>query len=155
MYSALKGFTLIEMMVSVMLLTIVTGAAIVGVITFNQNQGIEDDAKQLISEIRRVYSRATGIYYPPSCTGRLTGYLMDLVNGSNDISTAALCSLEISETRTDVLKSSHFTGADTITINAGDGRIAGSPITIVITSDTSTTLTKSVVVNDFGVIEEL
>jgi hypothetical protein len=80
-----------------------------------------------------------------------------LTSGSADIGLSALgCTPSaVDYTRLDVLKTSHFTGNYTFIINAGDGRIAGSPITIILTSDDDSLLTKQVVVSDFGVAEIL
>ena len=150
-----KGFTLIEMMIAVTVLTVIASISFVGVVTFNQMQGIEDDAKLLVSEIRLAYSRATGIFYPPGCNGRVTGYRMTFTNGENDATVEALCNTAVTDTRESLLKTSHFTGTIVFTINAGDGRVTGSPYTITITSDTKSTLTKQVRVSDYGVIEIL
>src|SRR3989339_1463358 len=147
----MKGFTLIEMMVTFLVLAVVSGVALVGVVTFNQNQGLEDDAKILASEVRRVYSQATGIFYPPGCAGRLTGYQMTFSDGLNDASTFALCDSQVSDSRDNILKTSHFSGTVSFTINAGDGRITGSPYTITLVSDTNSSLTKQVRISDFGV----
>ena len=152
--TAQKGFTLIELLVSVSILIIITGLSVAGVITFNQKQGLEDDAKNLASELRKEYSRATGIFYPPGCTTSLTGYRLTMNYLSKDVLVSALCP-NVSLNATGVLKSSHFYGNTTFVINAGDGRITGSPITLEIMSDNDITNAKFIRISDFGLIEIL
>ena len=149
------GFTLIEMIITVSIMVIVAGMSVAGIVVFNQNQGITDDSEQVLSELRRAYSRATGIFYPPTCTGKLTGYKMTFTNGSKDITVTAQCATNIAEIRINVLKSSTFSGTTTLTISAGDGRVSGSPYTITIRSVANTSLTKVIKVSDFGVFELL
>ena len=144
------------MMITISLLVIISTTSIVAVITFNQNQGIDDDAKSLVSELRRVYSRATGIYYPPGCTDDIiTGYTVTASNAGKGITVAANgCSPASSESRTGILQSSFISNGATFTIYPGDGRVSAVS-TITITSDTNSSLTKQIRMSDFGVIEIL
>ena len=152
-----NGFTLIEMMVTLTILIVISGLSVAGVIVFNQQQGIDDDTKALVSELRRVYSKATGIYYPAGCTS-LTGYqvIVPSPTGSSNMRVVALCSSgNIAEERNGVLKNSYFPNKEQIafTIAAGSGRIAGAPYTLSITSSTNANISSGVQINDLGIVE--
>lgn len=152
---ARSGFTMIEMLVATTILIIIAGIGIAGTITFNQNQGIEDDSKEVLTELRRVYSRAAGVYYPPGCNGTLTGYTVSVTSGSSNVVETAKCASNIAETRTDVIQTSHFSTTVSFTINAGDGKISGSPYTLTIVSNSNSGLSKQIQVSDYGVFELL
>jgi prepilin-type N-terminal cleavage/methylation domain-containing protein len=159
-----QGFTLIEMIIVVALMVVITSASLVAVVTFNQKQGINDDAKAVLTELRRVSSRATGVAYPVGTCTKLSGYQLTIPSplGTKDIRITALCTpANIVEERSNVLDNSYFSGSTvTFTIDAGTGRLipitpASPPVTLTLTSNTNTSVTEQVEVKSFGVFEQL
>jgi len=162
--SAQKGFTLIEMMITVVILIIVSGVSVAAMITFNQNQGSEDDIRRVLTELRRTHSKATGVSYPSGTCTSLSGYRLTIPSpvSSKDISVTALCTpTSIIEERVGVLRDSYFSGSEvSFTINAGDGRVipitpASPPVIITITASASDDITRQIEVKNNGIFELL
>lgn len=55
-----EGYTLIELMVVVVISLLAIGGAIVSVYQFNKKQGLDQDAKNFVVELRKTYGMAIG-----------------------------------------------------------------------------------------------
>jgi len=159
-----KGFTLIEMLITVVILVVVSGVSVAAMITFNQNQGSEDDIRRVLTELRRVHSKATGVSYPPGTCTSLSGYRLTIPspNSDKDIRVTAMCTpTSITEERVGVLRDSYFSGSVVkFTINAGDGKLipftpASPPVIITITSSANDDITRQIEVKNYGIFELL
>lgn len=145
------GFTLIELMIVVTITVIIAGFSFISVNDFTQNQGTTDDARTFISELRRVYSKATAVFYPPGCTG-LTAYGVTYgVPTSTDVRVNWVCNVGSShEDRLGVLKSSKFIGSSTITFNVPDGAVTPNGALVQILNSSLTDVAKAKNVNVFS-----
>lgn len=136
------------MVMAIML--VITGTGYYSVSQFTQNQGLGDDQKSIIAEMKRAYAKATGVYYPSGCTG-LTGYRVAAAQDSKDMTVTALCgSGNVAESRRSVLKGSLFTATTTFTFTVGTG-VVGTPVVLTIKDLIDATKTKSVTINNNGV----
>jgi len=85
-----SGFTLIELMVSVTLIVILSGMSLSNYFQFSQRQAVLNDARNLVTELRKVQAMARNLVYPENCIG-LQGYEMQSV-GDQSVSVTAVCS---------------------------------------------------------------
>jgi prepilin-type N-terminal cleavage/methylation domain-containing protein len=72
----MKGYTLIELLVTVTILVLVTGGSMAAYLTFNENRNLDIDAKNLNTLINKIRSKAVFLEYPLNCTG-LQNYQLD------------------------------------------------------------------------------
>ena len=150
-----KGFTLIELVIVISIMLIIAGGAMVNVISFTQNQSTTDDAKLLITEFRRAYSKATGVYYPGACTN-LTGYTITAAANSQTMTITANCAVPVPEARTNVLKMSKFRDAVNFTFRVPDGvLLPSSPTLVVIKNINDQNNIKTISVSSNGVFQLL
>ena len=154
-----KAFTIIELIIVITIMIVLAGSALVSVMSFNQNQGTTDDAKTVLTEMRRVYAKATGVFYPNGCTN-LTGYTVTIAKDSTDMSVTANCAVSQTESRAGVLKTSKFRDAVSFTFSVPDGTVTPIspnvyPISITIYSTNNSAATKTLTVSSYGVFQLL
>ncbi len=73
-----RGFTLIELMVSVSIMAILTGVGIAGYNNFNRRQQLRRAADTLATELRSVQKRADSGQRPNGCSGILSEYKVSI-----------------------------------------------------------------------------
>lgn len=107
-----KGFSLIEMIVVLGVLSVLIGASLVALIPFGEKRNVLDDSKSLAAEIRQVVNKATAVEVPDGCTG-LSSYLLEFGTGDNgrSITVTAECGLGTTAKTTSILRSSDFNGS--------------------------------------------
>ena len=131
-----SGFTLIELMVSVTLIVILSGMSLSNYFQFSQRQAVLNDARNLVTELRKVQAMARNLVYPENCIG-LQGYEMQSV-GDQSVSVTAVCSsgsftvvsgekILVEATLPDDMKLTYGAGSGTIT----------PPATYVLTNSTN------------------
>lgn len=149
------GFTLIEIIIVITIMVVLAGSAIVNVTSFNQNQGVSDDIKAVLTEVRSAYTKATSSFYPYGCTG-LTGYTVAVSATAKDITVTPNCSPAVgSSVKSGVLKTSKFSASQSFVISTPGGGITPSPVNISIVSDSNGSLTQTLRISSFGVFEIL
>lgn len=86
-----RGFTLVEMLVSITIMLLMVGGGIAGYIQFNDRQIAVAAGSKLQSYLRLAQTKARSGDVPSGCT-QLTKYSVRLTNGSNQIQLYAVCS---------------------------------------------------------------
>ena len=118
-----KGFSLIEMVVVLGILSVLIGASLVALIPFGEKRNVLDDSRSLAAEIRQVINKATAVEVPDGCTG-LSSYSIEYGVGENErsIKVTANCSVGSEENVIDVLKSANFNNSPTsMTVKVPEG----------------------------------
>lgn len=149
-----KGFTLIELMVTIVVILVLSGTSISAYLTFSKNQTLDTDSKSLVSEINRVRSMSGSLIYPAGCT-TLRGYNItsSMVNGvlSGVAVTAKCLPNDIAISTSELLKSSYFSSPIDLTFLAGSGYLStGDDITVDIKSRNDPTSVKTIYVSTYG-----
>lgn len=87
-----KGFSLIEIVVVLGILSVLIGASLVALVPFGEKRNVSDDSKTLATEIRQVVNKATAVEVPDGCTG-LNNYLLEfgVGDGARFIKVTANC----------------------------------------------------------------
>jgi prepilin-type N-terminal cleavage/methylation domain-containing protein len=149
-----KGFTLIELMVTVVVILVLSGGSISAFLKFNKTQTIGSDARQLASEINRVRSLAVSLQYPAGCDNLITYRVESVLIGSvlsGVLVTAECSSGDIVSSPTKILNSSEFSSAFNITFTPGTGYLTtGTDAQITIRDVLDTTVTKIVTIGVYG-----
>ena len=118
-----KGFSLLEMVVVLGILSVLIGASLVALIPFGEKRNVLDNSRNLAAEIRQVINKATAVEVPDGCTG-LSSYLIEFGVGSNErsIRVTANCSVGSDETVIDVLTDSDFNNSPaSMTVKVPEG----------------------------------
>lgn len=107
-----RGFSLIEMIVVLGILSVLIGASLVALIPFGEKRNVLDDSKSLAAEIRQVVNKATAVEVPEGCTS-LSSYLLEFGtgDGGRSITVTAECGLGTTSKIIKVLRSSDFNGS--------------------------------------------
>ncbi len=81
-----KGFTLIEIIVVIAVISLITGMSLAYYNTFNEQQKLRSEAKKIIDVIELAKHKASSGDSPASCTTGFTGYRADIGAASYFIS---------------------------------------------------------------------
>lgn len=118
-----KGFSLIEMIVVLGVLTVLIGASLVALIPFGEKRNVLDDSRGLAAEIRQVVNKATAVELPDGCSG-LSNYLIEFNVGVDErsIRVTAECSVGSEIKVMEILRHSDFNNSLTpMTIKVPEG----------------------------------
>lgn len=74
--TASRGFTLIEMLVAITIMTLIMGIGIASYQRFNEKQLVTSAATQLVSSLRQMQKKITVGDKPTGCVGTLQGYIL-------------------------------------------------------------------------------
>jgi len=85
----MKGFTLIELMIVVVIISLMTGLSVSRLIDFRDKRQVFSDAKFLVEELRRVRTKVTAVEVPAGCSV-VQNYTMTLSSGGS-INTTVGC----------------------------------------------------------------
>lgn len=109
-----KGFSLIEMVVVLGILSVLIGASLVALIPFGEKRNVLDDSRSLAAEIRQVVNKATAVELPDGCSG-LSSYLIEFGIGENErsIRITAECGVGSEAKVVEVLKYTDFNNSPT------------------------------------------
>lgn len=144
------GFTLIELMITMVIVVLLLGGSLAAYLSFNRSQSMQNDARQVLSELNRARTMAASQQYPAGCIS-LNGVNVAGVAGGTDIKVTTQCEPQDSEKVTQVLTSSTFTASFDITFLPGSGYISdGADEGIIIQSGGSPPATKTIVVGTYG-----
>lgn len=149
-----RGFTLIEVMVTVVIIVVLTGGSISAYLNFNKSQSIDSDGRELMTAISRARALSANLVYPTGCT-KLKGYSLKSadVSGihSGVIVTAKCDPADIVGVTEKLLKSSYFLSPFDITFSPGSGYLAsGVDLDIILRDITDSTISKTVSVGVYG-----
>lgn len=143
---AYKGFTLIEIMVVITITVLAIGGAVINVYQFNKTQGVEQDAKNFVTEIRKTYEMAIGNVHDPDCS--LTDYQILSTNIKNQY---LVVGNGCNYSTTMKMENSRFeTTSFTITFKIGSGDTLISTNTDNKIRITDGNTTKVITVNNYG-----
>jgi prepilin-type N-terminal cleavage/methylation domain-containing protein len=84
------GFTLIEMLISVVIMLALVGGGIAAFITFNDRQTVLAGAKDLKLSFRSAQIKARAAERPDLCDS-LQAYAVQMTAGSGQVTTSAIC----------------------------------------------------------------
>ena len=65
----MKAYTLIELLITVTIIVLFSGASISAYLSFNENRQLDIDAKYFISVLNKIRLKAVFLEYPRSCVG--------------------------------------------------------------------------------------
>lgn len=104
-----SGYTLIEIMVGIVILSVVTGAGLAAYRTFDEQQKLTLSSKQIVSLLRDAQKRAQTGEKPSECpaSNTLGGWKVITQADSNTVQMAAVCIDEVSSTSQDVATQLH------------------------------------------------
>lgn len=149
----LRGFTLIELIVVMAIIIILSSMSLAAYFRFSQRQAAMNDARNFVTEMKKVQAMAKNLVYPEDCDSRLGRYRIksDCV-GENcrSMSIYAYCdNVEFTiKTNDEVLTKSFFTADVDISFAAGTGTI--SPIGSFPLSNTADDYTVVVTIDNIG-----
>ena len=116
-----KGFTVIEVIVVVAILTVLMVGILVAVVPFGESRSTQNDAKRLMAKLKLLQSRTTAVEIPSGCTG-FGGYTISFVDGEGTIDVTASCQAGSYSESVEILKSSVFYNSPAdLVINSPDG----------------------------------
>ena len=78
---SLKGYTLVELLVSVTIIGLVFGVGYVAFRSFSQRQILDGAARDLRGQLRLAQEQALAGKKTVDCTGTLTGYQLNITSG--------------------------------------------------------------------------
>ncbi len=118
-----KGFSLIELVVVLGILSVLVGASLVALVPFGEKRNASDDSKTLATEIRQVVNKATAVEVPDGCTG-LNNYLIEFDVGEDGkfIRVTVECDVGGEAKMIEVLRHASFNNSPTLmTIKVPEG----------------------------------
>lgn len=89
--SQAKGFTLLELVISIGIMMLLVGLGVASYLQFNERQQVVGSARELQALFRSAQTRARTGDVPPGC-GTLSGYLVEGAAGSSQVLMYAVCS---------------------------------------------------------------
>jgi len=130
----LGAFSLIELMVTISIIIVLSGTVIAGYFRFSQRQEAMNDARSLMSQMKKIQSLAQNLVYPDGCGGLQNYKLSPVCTGVDcrSVRVVATCvsggdangEIVITESE-EVLGKAYFTDqTGTYTFSAGTGVIS-------------------------------
>ncbi len=148
----MKGYTLIELLVTITIVVLVSGLSLSGYLIYNESRLLDIDAKNLNSELGKIRSKAVFLEYPSLCTG-LTSYAvssdLDIDGQRKNIKYTANCnSGTLEPVVVSLLKSSVFLADFSLVFVAQTGYLdPNENVDILIRSEKGNQKTMKVTVN--------
>lgn len=145
------GFTLIEILVSISIVSLLTGLTIAGYGTFNKKQTVKTAAYQLASNLRLAQQKAISGEKPSGCTGNLQSWQINIT--ANNYSQVVVCiNPDFSTTiNTTVFPTNVTSSTGTITFSAMTGSVTAGAGTYTITGNYSgTTYSNTIEITQSG-----
>jgi prepilin-type N-terminal cleavage/methylation domain-containing protein len=151
----LIGFTLIELMVTITIIVILSGISVAGYYRFSQREAALDDARNFVTEMKKVQALAKNLVYPNDCTGLVNYNLVSDCFGKEDCQTMtayAVCNSQVLPIKVidkeKVLSKAYFTYDINVDFQAGTGGI--SPFGTYLMTNTKDPYQVSVVTDSNG-----
>jgi|CXWL01.1.fsa_nt_gi prepilin-type N-terminal cleavage/methylation domain-containing protein len=122
------GFTLIEILVSISIIVLISGASLAAFINYLERSQAQSDAQAVANRLRTVQIKATAVEVPAGCTS-VSSYAVNMVNSS--LTVAADCPGVGSVALADLslaLGNSSFSSNTTVTFSSRS--VSASPATI-------------------------
>lgn len=148
MNSARRGFTLIEILISIAIIFLLTGLTLTGYGAFNKKQTVKSAAHQLAGDLRLVQQKAVSGEKPAGCAGDLKSWQIIIYN--NRYRQFAVCNSSIGGD-TVYFPTNVTSLSATITFAAITGSVTAGNGTYTITGNFSgTTYTNTIVITPSG-----
>ncbi len=148
------GFTLIELMVVMLIISVLSGGSIAAFLSFNQSQQLTSDARSVYTEINRARSLAATQQYPTGCTS-LHGVNLrsTLIDGSltGVILTSQCDPVDIVSPEVKILNNTVFQTPFEINFLVGSGYVVdGEDIDIIVRSPDDASVYKVIHIGAYG-----
>ncbi len=150
----MKGYTLIELLVTITIIVLVTGSSMAAYLTYNENRRLDIDGKNLSAFINKVRAKAVFLEYPKDCSGLINFTVSSELNSKGErtiLKYFANCSSgQSSEIHEEVLTSSVMDADLNISFLPISGNTnSQNDVEITIRSTKGTAKIKKVVINQF------
>lgn len=150
----MKGYTLIELLVTITLIALLTGVSMAAYLTFNENRQLDVDARNFNVSLNKVRAKAVFLEYPDGCSGLSSFQVTTGLNASGErkiLRYFANCSTGVvGDVSEEVLESSVFATDFNLVFLPMSGNLFNSAdVTITLQSQTGADKIKRVIVNQF------
>lgn len=148
------GFTLIELMMVMVIIMILFGGSITAYLNFNKSQVVNNDVRNLSTEIYRVRTLAATLQYPTGCSS-LKSYTIQSTEVNNVLSgviVSANCDpTDVVSPAKKILLGSIFSAPFSLVFSPGSGYLKnGTEETITIKNINDATVSKVLTVEVYG-----
>lgn len=148
----MRGYTLIELLVTISIVVLLSGTSIAAYLSYNENRLLDTDARNLNSLLNKVRSKARFLEYPSGCTGLVNFTLSTDLDSEGErkiLKYVANCTTGTSEFVSEpVLKSSVFLADFNLVIAPQTGNLEPfSDVDITIKSTKASQKTIKIVVS--------
>ena len=111
----MKGYTFVEILVVLLIMTIFLGVGVVSFRGFERRQEVEAGAREIISNLRLAQNEASAGVKPAGCVGELKGHRFRAISGSpSGYQVHAVCDNAV------LVKESFLAGSVSLTETGGD-----------------------------------
>lgn len=150
----MRGYTLIELLVTISIVVLVTGASLSAYLTFNENRQLDVDARNFNVALNKIRSKALFLEYPEGCTGLQNFEALSAVNAKGKKTVLrffANCNNGIiGDTSEEILNSSYFITDFDLQFLPQSGNLASmADATITLQGEVGNTKTKQIIINQF------
>lgn len=150
----MKGFTIIELLVTLTIIVLVTGVSVAGYLRYNENRQLDNDARNFVVLVNKIRSKATFLEFPEGCTGFQSFTVNSGLNGAGErkvLNFFANCSSGVSSTvAEEILSASVFQADFSLVFLAQSGYLQSqADQTVVLQSTKGIPKTKSIIINQF------
>jgi prepilin-type N-terminal cleavage/methylation domain-containing protein len=151
----MRGYTLIELLITITIVVLFSGASISAYLTFSENRQLDNDARNFNSSLNKIRNKAIFLEYPEGCIGLSSFSVSTGLNASSKRSVLKYqvnCSNKVYDGLDDeVLKSSEFYSDFSIVFLPQTGNISDLvDRTIILQTINDVTKTKNVVIDKFS-----
>lgn len=147
------GFTLIELMVVVLVISVLAGGSIAAFLNFNRREQLASDVRNLLTEVNKARSLAATQQYPSGCT-TLEGINLrsTLIDGSltGVILTTQCFPANVVNPEVKILQNTVFAIPFDVTFLPGSGYLDGDDVDIVVQLPEDSSVTKILHIGSYG-----
>ncbi len=85
----MRGYTLIELLITVTIVVLLSGASLATFLTYRETSVVNSDANNVADRLRTIQTKATAVEIPATCANGVTGYVASYSDAS--LTVAAIC----------------------------------------------------------------